>query len=123
VPTPRATTWPCGYNEGPAPLDSDYVVVNSWGCDIKGEHIVFYAGYVRHRQSQGFIVAIAHSPNLMKTGGHTYFDPPGEGAIKIVGFQDGAVDVTTSGGHRLAFQIPSAGYFLRPEGRDKSPRH
>jgi hypothetical protein len=112
APRPSATTWPCGFNEAPAPLNSSYVVLNSWGCDLKGEHIVFYAGYFRNQPSQGFVIAMAHSLDLTKTGGHTYFGPSGEGALRILSFQRGVLNVRTAKGRRLNFRIPNAGYPL-----------
>ena len=104
--------WPCGWNEAPAPLGSAYVVKNSWGCDVHHEHLTFFAGYIRHSPTVGFVVAMARSFDLHRTGGHTYFEP-GSGVLRIVRFSHDTLLVQTSTGKEFSIQIPSGGYALR----------
>jgi hypothetical protein len=100
--------WHAGIiNDGQAPLPGAiYAIENHWLGNVGRENVGVYAGSYRHDASDGVVVVIAHSLDLMRTSKPAEYRMRGTGALRIVAANGSKLVLATEKGRKIQFQVP-----------------
>lgn len=100
--------WHAGIiNDGQAPLPGAiYAIENHWLGNVGRENVGVYAGSYRHASSDGVVVVIAHSLDLMSTSKPVEYRMRGTGAVRIIAANGSHLMLATEKGRQLQFQVP-----------------
>jgi hypothetical protein len=100
--------WHAGIiNDGQAPLPGAiYAIENHWLGSVGRQNVGVYAGSYRHDASEGVVVVIAHSLDLMRTSRPAEYHTRGTGALRIVVVSGSHMVLATQTGRRLQFRVP-----------------
>jgi hypothetical protein len=100
--------WHAGViNDGQAPLPGAiYAIENHWLGTVGRQNVGVYAGSYRHDASDGVVVVIAHSLDLMRTSRPAEYRMRGTGAVRIVAANGSQLVLATQTGRRLQFRVP-----------------